>query len=99
MSEPKKPQDHKKPADTLYEWATPDGQVIRLKPFGRIPSGVVRKARNLSNLEQTIALIEAGVDDEGQELVDALALEELDKLLEDWAGDVAYPQSSSSSNS
>ncbi|KQP83742.1 hypothetical protein [Aeromicrobium sp. Leaf291] len=100
MSEPKKPQDHKKPATTPYQWPTPDGRTINLKPFDRLPSGVFRKNRSKSNLEQSLAMVEAGaVSDDDLEIADDLAIGDLDQLVEDWAGEVSHPQSSSSSNS
>ena len=95
MSEIKQPQDHKTSASEPFAWKAPNGKKVVLTPFGRLPAGVFRKARSLNELEQTFTLIEAGTDEAGLEVIDNLALEDLNLLFEGWAKDsgIEIPQS------
>lgn len=92
---PKKPQDHKSPTEPSYVWTAPDGRKVTLKNFDRLPSGVFRKARGLSEIDSTFALIEAATDDAGLLVIDDLPIGELEHLFAEWteASGTTAPQS------
>lgn len=91
---PKQPEDHKTKAEP-FVWEGPDGQMVTLKPFSRLPFGLFRKSRDKSDEERTYLLIEAATDEAGLEVVDELELDEVNGMFEDWskASGVELPES------
>lgn len=81
----KKPQDHQPKGDEPYIWAAPNGDTVTLKPFKKLPFGLFRNSRDKDDDERTFMLIEAGTDEAGLKVVDALAMDEADGLFRDWA--------------
>ena len=94
MSEVKKPKDHQLSVEP-FVWTSPDGREVTLKAFSRLPAGVFRKAKSMSEIESTFALIEAATDEAGLEVIDELPIGDLDQLFEVWsdASGVEVPQS------
>lgn len=95
MSEIKQPEDHQSPSTDHYDWTAPDGRVVTLKSFKRLPAGIFRKAKDMNEMDSTFAVIEAAVDADGLAIVDELELGQLEKLFNDWAAaaGVDSPQS------
>lgn len=81
---PKKPEDHQ-PKSEPFIWTAPDGREVALKPFKKLPFGLFRKSRNVSDEERTYMLLEAATDTAGLDVVDELAVDEVDGLFEEWA--------------
>lgn len=90
----KQPEDHKKAVEP-FVWTAPDGEKVTLKPFNKLPFGLFRTSRDKSDEERTYLLIEAATDAAGLAVVDALAMDEVDGLFEEWgaASGVEVPQS------
>lgn len=94
----KQPEDHqttKVKSAEPFAWTAPDGRRVDLKPFDRLPTGVFRKAKSMDEMEATFALIEAATDAAGLEVIDDLAIGDLDQLFSAWsaAAGVDLPQS------
>ena len=90
----KQPEDHKDgPQD--YEWTSPDGRTVTLKPFTKLPTGAFRKARAEDEMGQTFALLEAATDEAGLAVIDELPIDELNEIFEGWskASGVEAPES------
>lgn len=84
---PKQPEDHKAKADEPFIWTAPNGKQVKLKPFKKLPFGLFRTSREKSDEERTYLLIEAATDEAGLAVVDALPMDEVNGLFEDWAAD------------
>lgn len=70
----------------MFVYETTGGDSITLLPFGRLPSGVFRKARkNDDEMDVMFSIVEAAADEANLETVDELSLEELGKLFEAWS--------------
>lgn len=80
----KKPQDHKKKSEP-FVWESPDGESVTLTPFNKLPFGLFRKSRNVTDEERTYMLIEAATDEAGLAVVDKQPMDEVDGLFEAWA--------------
>lgn len=92
---PKQPEDHK-PKVSNFTWESPNGGTITLVPMKRVPVGVQRKSRGKSDEERMWLMIEACiVDDADLDVLDELAAEDLETLMQEWAAhsEVELPQS------
>lgn len=91
---PKQPQDHKKKTEPFI-WEAPNGGEVTLTPFNRLPFGLFRKSRNLSDEERTYMMLEAATDADGLAIIDELPMADIDGLFEAWANasGVELPQS------
>lgn len=91
---PKQPEDHKPKAEP-FVWTAPSGETVTLKSFKKLPFGLFRTSRDKSDEERTYLMIEAATDEAGLAVVDALAMDEVDGLFNEWAeaSGVELPQS------
>ena len=79
MSKPDNPLE-------AFTYTADSGAKVNLLPFSRIPSGVFRKTRNLDEMEQMFALLEAGaVSDDDLEGIDALPVFDLADVFQKWS--------------
>ena len=80
-------------APTTFVYEAKSGDSITLAAFHLVPTGVFRKARALSPMDQMFAVIEAAVDEENLEKVDALPVAEVHVLFSDWTDGATVPNS------
>jgi hypothetical protein len=64
-------------------------KTIELPDFNNIPVGVLRKARNLNEQEQTWFILESVLDEKALAILDELPLSEFAKHMKAWTGGVA----------
>ena len=64
-------------------------KTIELPDFNNIPVGVLRKARNLNEQEQTWFILESVLDENALAILDELPLFEFAKHMKAWTGGVA----------
>lgn len=81
---PKKPEDHQ-PKHEPFVWQSPYGGEVRLTPFNKLPFGLFRKSRNMTDEDRTFAMLEAATDEAGLQIVDDLPTDEVDELFKSWA--------------
>lgn len=60
------------------------GKTVELPDFGNIPTGVIRKARNVPEQEQTWYILEETLNDKDLAALDALPLSEFAKHMKAW---------------
>ena len=64
-------------------------KIIELPDFNEIPVGVLRKARNLNEQEQTWFILEFVLDEKALAVLDEVPLSEFAKHMKAWTGGVA----------
>jgi hypothetical protein len=64
-------------------------KTIELPDFNEIPVGVLRKARNLNEQEQTWFILEFVLDEKALAVLDEVPLSEFAKHMKAWTGGVA----------
>jgi hypothetical protein len=64
-------------------------KTIELPDFNEIPVGVLRKARNLNEQEQTWFILEFVLDEKALAILDEVPLSEFAKHMKAWTGGVA----------
>lgn len=64
-------------------------KTIDLPDFNAIPVGVLRKARNLNEQEQTWFILESVLDEKALAILDEVPLSEFAKHMKAWTGGVA----------
>ncbi|MFA5712302.1 hypothetical protein [Mycolicibacterium sp.] len=99
MPPAKKPQDHRKPADEDRFTFDHDGKTYSLPRFGSWSAGLVRRVRKLPDVDATFTILEEVADPETLAAIDAMDLDEFNRLQQDWAehGGVTLGESGSSS--
>lgn len=81
-------------APAPFVYTSKGGEEVNLINFALIPAGVFRKVRHLNGLEQTFAVVEAGVvSPEDLDKVDALPLHEMEDLFSAWSDGASVPSS------
>ena len=66
-----------------------NGKSVELPDFGNIPTGIIRKARNVSEQDQTWFILEEMLPEKDLALVDALPLSEFAKHMKAWTSGVS----------
>ena len=64
-------------------------KTIELPDFNNIPVGVLRKARNFNEQEQTWFILEFVLDEKALAILDEVPLSEFAKHMKAWTGGVA----------
>lgn len=81
---PKQPEDHKKKSEP-FVWESPDGDKVTLTQFNKLPFGLFRQSRNVSDEERTYMLIEAATNKAGLAIIDKQPMDEIDVIFGEWA--------------
>ena len=64
-------------------------KTVELPDFNNMPVGVLRKARGLSEQEQTWFILESVLDEKSLAVLDEVPLSEFGKHMKAWTGGVA----------
>lgn len=80
-----------------FHWTSPDGVEIVLPRLNRLKAGLLRKVRNLNDVDAMFTILESVADKKTLEKVDELELVDLDALNKAWQEDVTPGESSGSS--
>lgn len=97
MAAPKKPQDHKSPANEDFVFKSSAGEV-RLPKFGAIKFGVIRRMRKEDPAEQMFMLVEEVSTEEVLTMIDDLPQSEIEDLFTKWQEDSGVDQGESSAS-
>lgn len=87
-------------ATEKFHYTTKAGEKIVLPKFDQIPTGVIRRTRNLPAEEQMFAVLEAYLGDETPEMeaIDKLPTGELQKFVSAWQKDAGISVGESSAS-
>jgi hypothetical protein len=90
----KQPADHKAKAEP-YVWTSGDGVTVTLKPFKKLPAGVLEDIDGMSEIKSTFALLKAATSEADYQTIRGIALDELEDLQAEWmkASGVELPES------
>jgi hypothetical protein len=70
-----------------FHYTSKSKKIIVIPKFKNIPSGIIRRNRDKSDLDQVFEAIEAITDDKTLAIIDALDAEELGQFVKAWQED------------
>lgn len=91
----KQPEDHKKSKDEPYVWKSDDGTTISLKPFKRLPAGLLEDIEDMGEIKGTFTMLRAATSDSDYQVLRAMPMDDLEDLQAGWmkASGVDLPES------
>lgn len=83
-----------------FHYETKGGDKIVLPKFDAIPTGIIRRTRNLPGADQMFAVLEAYLGDESKEMaaIDKLPTRELSDFVAAWQKDAGIDMGESSAS-